>query len=62
MKSKNGASPYCLRGSSPCVNAGIKGPWTADDLDCGSNPRVVGGVPDMGAFETVVNGLLLMVK
>ena len=62
MKSKNGASPYCLRGSSPCVNAGIKGSWTADDLDCDSNPRVVGGVPDMGAFETVVNGLLLMVK
>ena len=39
-----------LSSSSPCVNAG-SADYVVDDLDLAGNPRIDGGIVDMGAFE-----------
>jgi hypothetical protein len=45
---------YQLRYESPCVNAGTNLTWMADAADLAGNPRIIGPVADMGAYETVV--------
>ena len=56
------AGNYQLRGSSPCVNAGTNGSWTAG-VDLAGNPRIRYGVVDMGAFECIVNrGVMIRVR
>ena len=35
---------------------------TPDSLDLGGKPRVIGGKPDLGCYEYVPSGFVLMVK
>ena len=42
-----------LSSSSPCVDAGSAN-YVVDDLDLAGNPRIAGGIVDMGAFEGAV--------
>lgn len=46
-------SNFHLQATSPCRNAGtnMSWMWTATDLD--GNPRIIGGIVDMGAYEFV---------
>ncbi len=45
------ADNYRLQYLSPCINAGTNGLWTAGAVDLDGNPRVGGGVADIGAYE-----------
>lgn len=40
---------FRLQGTSPAINKGVNTPLSPTDLD--GNPRVVGGAPDLGAYE-----------
>jgi len=62
MKSKNGASPYCLRGSSPCVNAGDRTGILKTEVDLGGERRISGANIDLGAYEYQQNGLLILLR
>ena len=55
-----GKADFNLRQSSPCVNAGLKQDWMDEATDLAGNPRVRDGVPDMGCFETIFKGLILL--
>ncbi len=46
-------SDFHLQETSPCIDAGtnMNWMWTATDLD--GNPRIIGGIVDMGAYEFV---------
>ena len=57
-----GRKIYRLTPSSPCVGKGDPSLWTADDVDLLGNPRLTKGKVDMGCYELIVPGLLLMVK
>ncbi len=43
---------FWLSTNSSCVNAGVILPWMTGALDLAGNPRIVGGLVDMGAYET----------
>jgi len=45
---------YRLLDSSACINAGINGAWMAGARDLDGNPRIDGGVVDIGAYESEV--------
>ena len=58
-----GRKIYQPKSSSPCVATGDASLWTTNDVDLLGNPRLTKGVTvDMGCFEPVIPGLLLMVK
>ena len=57
-----GRKIYRLKPSSPCVGKGDPSLWTADDVDLLGNPRLTKGKVDMGCYELIVPGLMLMVK
>ena len=40
-----------LLSNSPCINAGTNQDWMASSVDLDGNPRISGGVVDMGAYE-----------
>jgi len=42
---------YRLKLSSPCVDTGINYEGALDTFDLAGNPRVLNGLPDIGAFE-----------
>ena len=46
--------------TSPCVNAGLNQGWMTDSTDLDGNPRISGGVVDMGAFELPVGPTVLV--
>lgn len=54
---------YRIRGGSPCKNAGAKLDWMVDGVtDLDGNPRVFGGKPDIGCYESLSGGLMLIVR
>ena len=57
-----GRKIYRLTPSSPCVGKGDPSLWTADDVDLLGNPRLTKGKVDMGCYELIVPGLMLLVK
>ena len=42
---------FRLLSLSPCRNTGVLMDWMPGGIDLGGNPRVVQGLPDMGAYE-----------
>ena len=56
--------PYWgILGNSPCKNAGKKLEWmTEGTTDLVGNPRVFGGKPDLGCYESLSGGLMLIVR
>ena len=57
-----GRKIYQPKSSSPCVATGDASLWTTNDVDLLGNPRLRKGTVDMGCFEPIFPGLLLMVK
>ena len=52
-----------IRGNSPCKNAGVKLDWMVDGAtDLAGNPRVFGGMPDIGCYENQAGGLIMFVR
>jgi len=43
-----------LRMSSPCVNAGTNQNWMTNAVDLEGNARILNGIVDMGAYETIL--------
>jgi parallel beta-helix repeat protein len=50
------AGNYQIASNSPCINAGTNLSWMTNATDLDSNPRIVGGVVDVGAYENT-NGV-----
>ena len=50
------ASNYRLKPDSPCINTGTNEAWMACATDLDGLARIVGGVADMGAYEST-NGV-----
>ena len=59
LKVKKG---YLIRSTSPCVNAGDPTGWTDDDVDLAGNPRLRKNRIDMGCYQAILQGLMLMLK
>ena len=60
---KRSKQPYwSVRGNSPCKNAGKKAEWMEGATDLVGNPRVFGGKPDIGCYESQSGGLVLVVR
>lgn len=57
-----GEFPFRLTRNSPARNAALKFDWMDDAVDIAGNPRISQGVPDMGAFEFLPGGLILLVE
>ena len=53
---------YAILGNSPCKNAGKKAAWMDVATDLVGNPRIYGGAPDMGCYESQSGGMLLIVR
>ncbi len=58
----SGRKIYQPKQTSPCVATGDAWFWTEDDVDIAGNPRLRKGAVDMGCFEPLFPGLLLMMK
>ena len=58
----SGRKIYQPKPTSPCVATGDAWFWTEDDVDVAGNPRLRKGAVDMGCYEPLFPGLLLMVK
>ncbi len=58
------AGNYRLRSMSPALNAGILAGWMTGAVDLDGSPRIdrVTGKVDMGAYERVVVGTMLLVR
>ena len=57
-----GRKIYQPKQNSPCVGTGDKWFWTEDDVDLAGNSRLRKGTVDMGCYEPLFLGLLLMLK
>lgn len=53
---------YRLRPVSPCVNAGLYQDWMSGATDLDGQQRIRYGMVDMGAYECLYKGTLLMFK
>ena len=54
---------FRLRSASPCIDAGVAGEWmTEDALALDGNPRIMGGAPDMGCYETYHSGFSIRLR
>ena len=52
-----------IRQSSPCRDKGLKLDWmTEGTTDLLGNPRVFGGMPDMGCYESMAGGLIIIFR
>ena len=51
-----------IKSSSPCVDAGDPMGWTEDDVDLLGNPRLRKNKIDIGCYQAILSGLILMVK
>jgi len=45
-------SDYRLRPGSPAIDAGTEQNWMSGVTDFAGNPRILNGIPDMGAYES----------
>jgi len=41
-----------IQSHSPCINAGYNMDWMTDATDIAGNPRIIGGIVDLGAYES----------
>ena len=57
-----GRTPYALKLGSPCLTTGDASRWTDADVDLVGNPRLIKGAVDMGCYENLIKGLMLMLK
>ena len=57
-----GKAPYALKLGSPCLAVGDASRWTDTDVDLVGNPRLIKGAVDMGCYENLIKGLMLMLK
>ena len=48
------AGDYRLRGTSPCIDAGVNQGWMDTAADLGANARISGSTVDIGAYEYVL--------
>ena len=48
--------------NGPCFEAGDPSIWAGDDLDLAGNPRLRKGKVDIGCYQTILSGLILMLK
>ncbi len=51
-----------LRGISPAINAGLNQAWMEDAVDLAGNRRILMGTVDIGAYEYVPAGTVIMVR
>ena len=56
-----GPTPFALSLGSPCINTGTNLPWMPSARDLAGNPRTVGYIVDMGAYESSLVGSLFVV-
>ena len=52
---------YRLESFSPCIDAGTNMSWMTGDTDLDGNPRIIGGIVDMGAYEFVPEPCLFII-
>lgn len=57
-----GKAPYALKLGSPCLAVGDASRWTDTDVDLVGTPRLIKGAVDMGCYENLIKGLMLMLK
>ena len=57
-----GRTPYALKLGSPCLATGDASRWTDADVDLVGNPRLIKGAVDMGCYENLIKGLMLLLK
>ena len=61
-KFKNpGKANFRLKGSSPCLNAGVVLPWMQGARDLDGLPRHLQILPDIGCYEGLASGLQILV-
>jgi len=53
---------FRLRGSSPCVNAGVWRDWMTGASDFDGRRRVIGAAVDLGVYEYMQQGTVLQVR
>ncbi len=58
------AGDYRLAQGSPCINTGTNLPWMAEAVDLDGRPRVdrFSGLPDMGCYEHVPQGIIFNLR
>ena len=54
--------PYALRTGSPGIGAGALLGWTKKDTDLAGRRRVQGGSVDMGCYQSVSSGMMILVQ
>jgi predicted outer membrane repeat protein len=54
------AGDYSLLPASPCRNAGLKQTWMEEAVDLAGNKRIAAGSADIGAFEIMPPGAMLL--
>ena len=61
---KRGYRLYGSAAANPCVNAGDNSAWdgVAEPVDLDGNPRIAEDIVDIGCFERVPTGLLLLLR
>ena len=53
---------YRLMGGSPCLDGGVRRSWMTGAADLAGNPRVLGGNPDIGAYEAPSRGTVFFLR
>ncbi|MGI6088290.1 MAG: choice-of-anchor Q domain-containing protein, partial [Kiritimatiellia bacterium] len=58
------AGDYRLAQGSPCINTGTNLPWMAEAVDLDGRPRIdrFSGLPDMGCYEHVPQGIIFNLR
>lgn len=56
------AGDYHLRGDSPCINAGMNQAWTAATFDLDGIARAKDGLVDIGCYEFIPSGTVILVR
>ena len=61
---RKGSWPCCPRSTACVINAGYTSEWTrvTGATDIRGNPRILNGIPDIGCYETPLQGLMLLVR
>ncbi len=54
-------SDYHLIESSPCIDSGVIMPWMTGAKDLDGNPRIIGGMVDIGCYEYIPEPCLIII-
>jgi len=52
---------FRVRDASPCINAGLNQGWMIGAVDLAGQPRIRHKTVDMGAYETLMRGTIIMI-